>query len=511
MLFRSIELAGMSCLIVSVLGLTLVACSHSAYFSAANIAFGNEALEQLKKQAKGGIGTELKHFADIIIHGTGALQLFLITALTATESLRKYSAGNPRQFTIYSWTAKIGLIVGVVSIAICYQTTLLLQARYLFPFISVTIVLLTPMLIRGIERAGRAGMACLLLMPIGLLVGIGTPSLAGISGVIGGYSLHSGGGKKEILLSRKLLRENTQASQIPPILFHNYGHKNDSLLAFIAGYTKNLEELGYSDAQINQSVRSSINWDRDPVITIDSIYNADILAFDMADHKNKRNIDSQATDFSSEQRAWVSWLEKTAGVGSTKLVQKSPELIVLAIKNRDLLEKQMRAYIASRTWRTEFLAANKIRNYSPAQIDTQQLSGDLIKKPISYDNRLRVYGLTISRATPNADKIVATVYSERLPGGKKDTLSLFIHELDNSKNIVAMHEIPLSTSRLAGRPISMDETTFQAAPKTEKLAIGVYEPKIGAIRTDWSRSTDWDGRRATIDLDSLPLEQHSDR
>jgi hypothetical protein len=506
-----ITLAMQTCLFVVTLGTVGIISKDSAYFSADNIAFGNNALAQLREQWGGSLMTSLGYLYLIISHGIGLLPLtaivFLIIIAAAQERSEKKSV-----ITIMSaWTAQVGITVLLISLALCYQSTLFMQPRYLYPFITITIILIVPRLVVGSKQLKNTGLCCLALLPAGLIVCLSSPSVARMSKTWTGYELEAGRGAELIKLVSKLTQElHTAENQMPKIFIEN-SSINYSLMAFNAGYADNLQKMNYSDQEIDLGSKVSPSWDKDPVIEIQDIYNSDILVFSMDGGGSKTESWFQKSGYRTERNTWTNWLATTPASGSTVMSLRTPELMVLVVKNRELLEKQMRAFIASRSWRPEFLAANKIRNYSPGQLDSLNLSGELIKKPISYDNRLRVYALTISRAAPKAEKVVVTVYSERLPGGKKDTLSLFIHELDSSKNIVVMHEIPLSTSRLVGRPISMDETTFHAAPKTKKLAIGVYEPRIGAIRTDWSRSTDWDGRRATIGLDSLPPAQHSDR
>lgn len=507
-----IELVTNACFVVVSLGVVALACRNSDYFSPENIAFGNEALAQLREWGDG-LQTSLNYFSHVSWQGFGMIHLLAIGGIGAINIFYGKTDQSRKERILTTWSAKIGIIMWILSLVLCYQATLFLQPRYLFPFISITMVLMAPAIINWCNKAGKVGLISFFAVPFGLLISLGSPSIARMSKNMSGYGLESGNGKEFVDLARRLTKEWKEVRGSAPTLFLGVGSfkLNYGLIAFVASYSNSLERLGYSSGEMSQSIRTAINWDKESVIAIDAIYDSDMIALG-TDPENKVNkATSQASNFRNEQNTWITWLEKTPSSGSTAVAKQAPGFLVLIVKDRELLEKQMRAFMASRKWRPEFLAANKIKYYAPEQVASLQLNGEQVKKPINYENRLRVHALAISGRTPGDEKVKFTVYSERLAKGKQDNLSLFIHELDSSNMVVAMHALPLSASRYAARPIIMDETAFEVMPKTRKLAIGVYESKIGAIRTNWSRSTDWNGRRAIIELGSLPPAQHSDR
>jgi hypothetical protein len=507
-----IELTVISCIIVTTIGVVALLSKGSAYFSAANMAFGNEALAQLRKQSIG-LRESLSYLSLVFTQGIGIVQITIIAAIGVLGALHKKDKQSKKLDSLLAWPAKIGGLILLASLILCYQTTLFLQPRYLFPFITIAIVMLAPMLVNWCRLAGKIGLASMMAIPFGLLVYLSSPSMAKVAEIAGGYGLYSGDGEGEIKLAEKLTREITATNKSIPKLFYSAKVSktgNLNLTSFIAGYYNSLEKLGYDDTEIAQSVRTTISWEEDPVITTDSIYNADILAIDTNQIKSFNERSPQVSNFSNEQDTWLSWLATTPNTGSTAIVNKSPSVLILLVKNRELLEKQMHAFIASRAWRPEFLDANVVKNYAANQLDRRKLKGEQIHQPINFDNRLQVHALTFSRMD-GTGKVKATVYSERLPAGRRDKLFLFIHELDNNNNVVGMHELPLSASRFPDRPISLDQTIFPPTPKTKLLGIGVYEPRMGSLKTNWAQAKDWNGRRAKIDLVRLPSVQGSDR
>lgn len=500
-----IELTVIGGMIVTTVGVVALLSKGSAYFSAENMAFGNEALAQLREQSNG-FGESLLYLRIVFVQGIGILPIAVIASIAALATFHSKDKSKDKRTKVLdsylAWPAKIGGLILIPSVMLCYQTTLFLQPRYLFPFIAIAFVMLVPILAKWCKHAGKVGLASFMVFPFSLLIYLGSPSMAKVAQIAGGYGLYIKHGKGEIQLAEKLTKDISETRKSTRTLFHNDTALNSSLTAFIAGYTYSLERLGKSETQINDSIKTSVSWGKDPVITIDSIYNSDILALDMAMLRSENANNSQATGFSEERDLWMSWLVATPRTGSTVVIKKSPELLVLAVKDRELLEKQMRSFIASRTWRPEFVAANEPKNYAAGQLVTRKLNGELIRQPINFENRLNVHALTFSRMS-GTGQVKATVYSERLPSGKLDKPGLFIHELDKKNNVVAMHEIPLSASRLPDRPISLDVTTFQPMPTTKRLGIGVYEPRIGSLKTNWTQAKDWGGRRARIDLDNL--------
>jgi len=496
-----IELTIIGCMILTTVGVVALLSKGSDYFSAENIAFGNEALAQLREQSNG-FRESLSYLRKVFTQGIGILPIAVIATIAALATFHSKNKRTKALDSYFAWPAKVGGLILIPSVILCYQTTLFLQPRYLFPFIAIAFVMLVPMLANWCKQAGKIGLASFMIFPFGLLIYLGSPSMTKVAQMAGGYGLYIKHGKGEIQLAEKLTKEFSETRKSTRTLFHNDTSLNSSLMAFIAGYTYSLERLGKNETQINESIKTSVSWGKDPVITIDSIYNSDILALDMAMLKNENANNSHASNFYEERGLWMSWLVTTPRTGSTVVIKKSPELLVLEVKDRELLEKQMRSFIASRTWRPEFLAANEPKNYAAGQLITRKLNGELIRQPINFENRLKVHALTFSRMS-GTGQVKATVYSERLPSGKLDKPGLFIHELDNKNNVVAMHEIPLSASLLPDRPISLDVTTFQPMPKTTRLGIGVYEPRIGSLKTNWTQAKDWGGRRARIDLDNL--------
>lgn len=515
-----IELTVIGCIIAATVGIVALLSKGSAYFSPENMALGNEALAQLRKQSLGFRET-FSYFGLIFTQGIGILPMVVIAAIGTRSVMQNIGKADKERNSDLAWPAKISIPITIASLILCYQGTLFMQMRYLFPFITITAILLVPSLVTWCSQAGKLGIGGTLLLPFGLLVFLSTPSFSKVAEQIGGYGLYSGYGQTEIEIADKLAKELSAENKTIPILYHSAGvynrgdkkkYKSEyfNLMAFIAGYSKALQEIGYNDNEISQSIKTSMSWEKDTVIEISSMYNADILALETSELKNQGSRSHQTLNFTDEQIAWISWLLSTPSSGSTAVAMRTPELTVLVIKNRALLEQQMRTYIASRSWRQEFLAANQPKNFAKDQLNRQKLNGIIVQEPISFESRLKVYALNFSHNN-KTNQVKTIIYSERLPLGKLDNPKLFIHELDKENNVLAMHEVPLSASRFPDRPISLDQSTFQPMAKTQLLGVGIYEPRMGSLKSNWAHAKDWGGRRAKLKLVDLPSEQNSTR
>ena len=71
--------------------------------------------------------------------------------------------------------------------------------------------------------------------------------------------------------------------------------------------------------------------------------------------------------------------------------------------------------------------------------------------------------------------------------------------------MISSHDVYLGSSRVSDRPVSLEKYSFHLLPETRQLGVGVYAPGDAILITDWPLAKDWDGRRAKLDLTSLPV------
>ena len=138
--------------------------------------------------------------------------------------------------------------------------------------------------------------------------------------------------------------------------------------------------------------------------------------------------------------------------GATVEVLSTPRLLAFEVKNRSLLEANMRTFIASRPWRSEFLAANEPREFTAVEVAERKVPSSLLAGPLVAGGAVRVHGLSMTR-TPGDSTIHLAVYTEPVAPSPKREFIFFIHQLDDKGNILSARPVPLVTSRLPDRQI----------------------------------------------------------
>ena len=118
-----------------------------------------------------------------------------------------------------------------------------------------------------------------------------------------------------------------------------------------------------------------------------------------------------------------------------------------------------------------------------------------------------LHGLELDRKD---SKLTATIWWERLGKDPNTDWVFFIHEIDQNREVVANHSIPLS--RLppfrSDKPIRRDSATiWLAGGGVNGLAVGFYQPASGPLVADRG-DRDWSERRLLLSLPGrAPVER----
>lgn len=482
--------------IVLVLGGMALASFNSKYFSFSNIEFGKVALAQLRGEW---FREDLTNGFTRLFSASIGLPLLIGVAIFGVMAFLRRENGSDAEFAPRAqWMAVIGMVVVIFGVAITYQATLFRQARYFFPVIAVAIVLFVPILVLWIQKVGKFAYAVMPVIPLSLLIFLFWPSLNGIAFSIGGYGLKTGYGRAELKTANTFIERFRATDARIPMMFTT----SDGLAsyAFEAAFVNRLRKLGITEPEVAKSVIRPFNWVSGGVVSIGSIYNADLLAIE---RRSLLLSSTKPMTYSEELYAWKAWLEGSPNLGSTEVVFKSPSIVVLAVKDRSSFERQMRQFIASRSWRPEFLAANRRSEYGPEEVIKLNLEELLIAKPVDFGNVVRVHALSMS-TMPGGRNVNVDIFSEYLGKNASRKSFFFIHQLDSNGKIISNQQVELPLSRLDDRPVSRTRYKFIGLPKTVQIGVGVYESGGSSLVTNWTLAKDWGGRRAKFGLLSLP-------
>lgn len=536
---RWIGILSTSMMMIGVLGGLGLASLHSDYFSTDNIEFGKTALAQLRSE-----WMRSEMMGDFVMLFTRSIGLPLIVSfflLGGAVFLRRTIVIADNDWKSQAkWAALSGVVILLLGLGLTYQATLFRQTRYFFPVLATSTVLLAPLLISWCWRAGARVCGFLLLIPSSLLLYLASPRLSNLAYELGSYGLFSGFGKLESDTTKQWLDQFLEKETQLPILFTTTD--GPSSAAVEAVFAQRLKEGGASDEAILGSITRPFDWEKGGVVRISDIYNADLLVIDgttrTAAKKRSHQINSskpflaKPLDYKEELQAWKTWLAASPISGSTTVTLETPQLIALQTRDRSLLYQQMRKFIASRSWRPEFVAANEPSEFSPTEISPSREQGQLLTKPVVFDNVLSLHGLAITRDNQQSPEITISVYSKSRnketskrmqPSGR--TFGLFIHQLDPRGKILTSQIIPLRSSRITKRPITYAKASLLLLPDTTHLGVGVFVPSANFILpTDWvaaqgqhppaeragdAESGYWRGRRASFAVESIQTNYNS--
>lgn len=479
---------------------------NSEYLSAKNISFGQKAVAQLKGDWALSLGL-MNNPDSLTQQSIGVPVLLTVAVVGIIALLRRNKTASMTTAKESNWLASIGLVVIITGLILCWQATLFRQVRYIYPFLAVAIVLFAPTVAAWSQRAGVGVSSVLAVPPLSLLIFLGWPRLDISAYNLGGYILSNGYSKEELNTGYAVVSSHhaKNPNGPPPVLF-NMVLFNMHNAEFEAGYTQRLRDLGYKKEQIAKAITRPYNWEEGGVVRVSQIYNADILAIDTL---SPPQVTNGQLSFVEEQNQWNKWLLTTPTAGTTELVGSFPSLVVMRVKDRSALRNQMLAFIRSRPWREEFLAANEPEDFSVAEV--RQLPLVQLGEPVRYGDAVRLHGLSMTHISGGNQQVLVQVYSEPLSAGRGKTLSLFLHQLDSQGKTLASHELPLRWSRVPDHPISLNHFSITLVPETTHLGLGIFDPKIGALVTDWSQAREWDQRRASFKVSSLPVVTDSKR
>ena len=491
--------------IVLVLGGVALACFGSDYFSITNIEYGKIALNQLKGDW---LDQDVAHgFANLFKASFGIPVMVATIALGGMTFVRRKKDIDTELEMKVSWMAAIGLLIISAGVIATYQATLFRQARYFFPVATVAMVLIVPILVIWSKQAGKLISTGVTIIPVSLLIFLASPKLNVLAYRFGGYDLSTGLGRKEVksaeLFVDKFRVTNTGSPQLFT-LAEPLNQNDIGIYAFEAGFYHSLLDAGLSDSEVSQFISRPFNWESDAVVKINSIYNSDVVLI-----ARQALIPGTPETFQQEVQAWNAWLSTTPASGSTEVLLETPSMLALAVRDKPLLEVQMKKFIASRQWRPEFINANRRNEFAPAELQKLHLSNLQVADPIDFGHDVRVYALSITRA-PGKPKINMSVFSEIVSKNYASKYEFFIHQLNEKGEIISGHTVPLRFSQIAKRPLIRDLYSLDLDPKTVQLGVGIFEITRGALVSSWPLAKDWGGRRAKFNIKTLAATTHSE-
>lgn len=469
------------------IGLLAWASINSDYFSQKNIDFGKAALKQLNSMEANNFGID--NFLGFITRGAGFPALVILTFLLAGYFVGRRRGRKYDIPASTGWLSVLGMLVLIFGILVCYQSTLLKQVRYVFPFLLVAAVLVLPLLVVLLSnsRAWLKVLAC--VSPVGLLFFIVRPGYEIPAHYLLGCSLYSGQFQTFPAKVREYINPADPSRSSAPNL---YSMTDSSGVAAVeACYMEAFKSVSGENGPVRPPiVLRPFDWEADPAFVLRNITDSELIAYTV------KGIEPQTKPATFHQELVVcsDWLSSDPPPDGTHLILSEGRIRCLHVNDRGAFENAAKVFMQSHEWRPEFLQANQRTRFSPGELAADSTSTISPSEPMDFGGEIRVHRLDYEIT---GKKFKVTVYTERTTDPSPADLSIFIHQTAADGTILRNHSIPIPRFSSKTYPIERVTAEFKIAPKAEQIGFIVFQTSVGPLLTD-ERAQDWDHRRMML-------------
>lgn len=468
----------------------------SDYFSAQNVAFGNQVVSILTTDVTASVTPA--QFVQLISVGFG-FPLVTVTLLGLALCCRQ------RSLLAHLGSALIVLAVGVW---FWWFQTEPWEPRYALPFVAMAFVLTLPALVPA--SSGQIGAMARHALPL-----LALPSVL----IAAALALPQPSRGLEKLLGINLAVDAFRAEREQADQFRLSLSSNERSLTAIyafdisAGYRPFQAIIAYHQMLNPQTnlvqFRGPVDWQRPSAFRIDEILRSNYILFEPINDKVSQGnwlALTQVPDFYTEGgvfRAWASQLTPNDGVS----VISESKLRLLRIDQPALLEAAFQKLQQDRTWPDAFQVANAQSRLSLEDWNALSARGSMLASNIEFnlpgsaETTVHVRGIRKFADTP----LQIDAWVEGISGTENIEHTLFCHALDRAGDIIANVEarIPLMAELNAQRPIQRVGLIYNVpADMVQNLACGVFkrsQPNLQMLQTQ-DQPSDWDGKRRLIPL-----------
>jgi hypothetical protein len=373
------------------------------------------------------------------------------------------------------------------------------QVRYFYPFFLMGAVCMIPISLQvwsHAHRWGRLSALALCFLPalnIGTLLALESPSIRWQQ--LTGVNISVGKDKEIVDQAYAFLNDLRKR------------HTNSNLYAF---HTNTLEHIFVTIGMYEGIVRPdlpffktalSIDWMNGFGVRVNQLLDADYILIRKDIAQNTQNsFDGQIDTYDLECaifEVWLYGLDRNAGV---RTVSDGRVLRLLDIVDRKAFAHTLESFVASHSWRPEFIAANSQQLWSDAA-DVSIYAGSVAAKEIDFDGIYRLHALSLRRAD-NALKVELWWEELRHEDANKQR-NMFFHLVDQSGKILNAQSVSLDKylPPFDNRKWRHEALTFEQPLHDEatSLAFGIFRPNHEFLMPD-KGVRDWGGKRVLVPI-----------
>lgn len=478
-------------------------CVFSGYLSMSNFAYAQQALKVMRDMLQ----LPFQQILLLFHHSSGEVLplwvlwvgvLFMYRFLTVRE-------GNKPPVGV------LGLLVGslfVWSLGTWYWLVVQAggsQIRYFYPFMLMGVVCMIPSALfiwPQVNRIIRKILMVICFLPAlnigGLLAAGDSPSITWQK--IAGVSISVGADREEVRQAYTFLHELRKVKKdaivysfsngVPSFIFENVGM---------------YEEIIHPELSVFHLV-IPLDWVRGFGVRVDEILSCDYILIRKVGSSDASGLLAvkKLDSFGAESLAFEIWLSTLNTQSGVETVSDGQVLRLLRIVDRNALNHAIDTFVSARSWRPEFLAANRPVWWN---IDTVKAAyGKLATEDIGFGGVYKLHALAIKSAEQG---IKIDVWWEELRHEEANNRRyLFFHLVDESGKIIYNQQIAL----FPYKPLDAEKRWRHGAVEFNgvlsdgnlmSLAFGIYQPSGQFLLADKKMLTDCEGRRVLVPLSTI--------
>jgi len=375
------------------------------------------------------------------------------------------------------------------------------QIRYFYPFMLMGAILLLPaarLTWAHAPVAARAALTACCLLPavnIGALLASGdTPSDAWQR--LSGVSVSVGENREEVAQAYGLLTDLRRAQ------------KSVALYSFANGIPAAVfENVGMYEGMIHRglptfSVTTPHDWVRGWVMRTSELLDSDYILVTKYRERDAKLLRSPRRSSPSyiEALAFETWLSTLGEESGVTTVSDGSNLRLLRRIDRGRFERAIDRFVAARSWRPEFVAANQPVWWSADSLP--DATRDAVARSVDFGGIYKLHALVLTRT--DKELVVDVWWEELRHEAANEQRYLFFHLIDASGEGLQNLQIPLFPYDPPDplRPVRHGRVTFnieRIAGKLASFGFGIYRPG-GDLLIAKGMVSDYGGGRILIPL-----------
>jgi hypothetical protein len=483
--------------------MVIVVCVKSQYLSAENFSFARKVLAT----AKDVLAVPLSEIPLLFHYSTGEAILIWTIGIVILFGLFWHNFDGLNDKMLFKMVGFLASATIIWSGGIWYWLVVQSggnQIRYFYPFFLMGIVFVVPLFVHIWLRSDkwlRLVMVMVCFLPavnMGLILVQKDPSI--VWQKVTGVSVSVGKNSEVVKQAYDFLEMVRRRGE------------NRNVYSFAGGIQAMIfENVGLYEKLVKPTsstfiTRHPIDWVNGFVTRLVDLLSSDYILFEPV----KDNIEIQSAmrlghikKFSDESRAFHAWLTQLTEQDGIKVVSDD-SVRLLEITDRLWFEHQITRFIAGRSWRPEFKAANPHRWWSASEV-ASYVNKEPAASDIRFGDLYKLHVIALSRV--GKDIKIEFWWEELRHEDCNRQRRMFFHFVDSEGRIRSQQHISLA----GYMPPHQDRRWRYGAIKFDPsidsnisaLAFGVWHPdsKVGILMAD-KGVRDWDGRRVVIPLNA---------